>query len=60
MMLSRLRRYLAGLNDDERGSEALQIIMLIAIAGVCLVLVKLWGNWYFEYVRQAVEIFVEN
>ncbi len=59
-MCNQLRRYLAGLKDEEGGSEALQVLMLIAVAAVCLILVKLWGNWYFEYTRKAVEIFVEN
>ena len=59
-MITRLKRFVGDLHKDERGSEALQVLMLIAIAAVCLILVKLWGTWYFEYSRQAVEILVEN
>lgn len=59
-MRERMRSYLDNFEADERGTETMQVIMLIAVAGVALVLVKLWGTWYFEYTRKAIEIFVEN
>ena len=58
--LSTIRHSLRNLHHDQRGLETVQVLMITAIAGVCLIVVKLWWSWYAEYMSQAIQIFLEN
>lgn len=44
---------------DQRGLEALQTVMILAIAGVSLLLVKHWWPHYQQWFSLAVDILIE-
>ena len=44
-MFQNLRKKVGQFHEDERGLEALQVVMIIAVAALCLILVKtFWGD----------------
>ena len=43
----------------EDGMEALQTVMILSIAAVCLITVKVSWEWISEYFSVAMEIFLE-
>jgi hypothetical protein len=47
------------LHRDERGLEALQAVMILAVAAVCLQVIKYWWPWWREFFNLAIEVFLE-
>ncbi len=41
---------------DERGLEALQVVMVLAISAVCLVAIKVWWDVLSRYFNSLFEI----
>lgn len=48
------------IHDDERGLEAIQTVMILAIAAVALILVKSYWQYIAEFFTLAIDIFIEN
>jgi hypothetical protein len=46
-------------HQDERGLEALQVVMILAVAAVCLQVIKYWWPWWREFLNLAIDVFVE-
>ena len=45
---------------DQRGTEALQVVMILAVGAVVLGIVKHWWPWWTEFFNLAIDILVEN
>jgi len=45
-------------SSDQRGMETLQTLMILAIAAICLIVIKLWWEPLSEYFNSLFEIFL--
>lgn len=54
-MKTMLRRF----HEEEEGLEAIQVVMIVAVASVCLLVIKEWWPVISDWVKQALDILME-
>lgn len=52
---SRFGRTVRKLHRDERGMEAMQIVMILAIAAIALIFAKQYGGKAIDWARQKLD-----
>ena len=55
MPLSKIKKQLAAFHNDEDGLEALQVVMIVAIAAIVLIAVMTLGGEVYEWVTEKWE-----
>jgi hypothetical protein len=54
--MSKIMKAMRSFHEDEAGLEALQVVMIVAIAALFLLVVKyLWDNYLYSWVQTLIK-----